>query len=82
MAIEEDVHAMLVGQGLHGDPHLLPLLVAGVGGHPATQHSKSGHEAMRAGQAAGDSQPGRVDLGRHTDVCGVVDPRLCQWALC
>lgn len=37
MAIEEDVHSMLVGEGLHGHAHLLKLLVAVISGVPAEE---------------------------------------------
>ena len=36
LTVEEQVHSVLVTERLHGDTHLLKLLVAGVSGIPTT----------------------------------------------
>lgn len=39
LTVEEDIHAMLVGERLHGCAHLLKLLVAGISGVPAPHYA-------------------------------------------
>ena len=51
MAIEEDVHSMLVGEGLHGHAHLLKLLVAGISGVPAEEQGELTSLSQPTGQS-------------------------------
>ena len=62
MAVEEEVDAVLVHEGLHHDPHLLVLLEGGVrrvqgvvvaGNHPAQRHRVrvSVAQALTSGEA-------------------------------
>ena len=41
VAVVEDVHSVLIRQGLHGHAHLLKLLVAGVSCVPASKRTTS-----------------------------------------